>query len=625
MPPNSDNKTTIRMLAVNHDDSVNRATQIDIRSFRSRDTLLDVTKAGFGADNVKAPYKESEFEGVRVSGHEVTQIGDLKKFYDLELNPHAERDGFQAYFVVVSNGQTEKAGLPLEVKDGQKEFLSADGTTVEKLKEIIDKLPEGAELVVVWRRDVEKTKDVTYIDQSSAIALVNNNSFQMPKCASCAANGKDVLLDDGLYLFTDKGEDRITFSSVSLAAITSDHLNWDAGILPALGLEYLKNGVNQYVPTPDQKQQVVSQIQRTLYLDAIRFESANSYVLDTSSTQGALPEIQPNIILDCPSNPAASKDPLEKPVNFQIITPVEESIIIRLLMNPTERKLWGRMYGLPDDEDARALARSDDFKSINVLDYTIDSPEEDYPNDDPPKGDPKNNCNGVFTMSDNEIEFERDEKVQSGHPSRLMFSTLFEKEESKPEVEENRDDPDKFGMKVVIGDVKPRKKKAIKRKQESALVPPKLLDLLNRNKRAEKQKEQASKETKPNGLKKPLTRKRITRPNNLPPSKNIKDSRFPDLSSRSKPRKKTAKELKDEKKLEPNKPEKKKGARSERPKLAKRDMVVLGGSPFAAVSRPKPVTSMAKAKKIDKDYKLSWMLDKNGNKFKNAKRERKLR
>lgn len=31
----------------------------------------------------------------------------------------------------------------------------------------------------------------------------------------------------------------------------------------------------------------------------------------------------------------------------------EESMIIRLLMNPAERKLWGKLYGLPDDEEIR--------------------------------------------------------------------------------------------------------------------------------------------------------------------------------------------------------------------------------------------------------------------------------
>jgi len=31
----------------------------------------------------------------------------------------------------------------------------------------------------------------------------------------------------------------------------------------------------------------------------------------------------------------------------------EESMILRLLMNPVERKLWGKLYGLPDDEEIR--------------------------------------------------------------------------------------------------------------------------------------------------------------------------------------------------------------------------------------------------------------------------------
>jgi hypothetical protein len=46
--------------------------------------------------------------------------------------------------------------------------------------------------------------------------------------------------------------------------------------------------------------------------------------------------------------------------------PQEESMIIRLLMNPTERKIWGKMYGLPDEDNARSSLHIRDLK-INEI------------------------------------------------------------------------------------------------------------------------------------------------------------------------------------------------------------------------------------------------------------------
>ncbi|MBS3067331.1 hypothetical protein J4450_01395 [Candidatus Micrarchaeota archaeon] len=621
MPPGSDpnpNKNTIRMVTANTDNSIHASTKVDLRSFRNRDTLLDVTKAGFGADKVQAPYIESEFDGVKTSGHEVKQIGDLVKIYDKESNPNAERDGFQAYFVVVSNGQTEKAGLPFEAQEGKKEFLNADNTTVDKLRKMIEELPENAELVIVWRRDVDKTKDITVDSSSFAPLVVNqsNSGFDIPRLGGGGFHPElnpELVLDDGLYLFTDKGEDRITFSTEIVKPIVNqEYLWWDAGIMPIL----------QY-PTPAlQIDPQSNQAQRFIYLDGVLTSTIEYFKPDDPKPPPISIQIWSATNNDGSNSQKiglADKQLVRSQLNH--IVAQEESMIMRLLMNPTERKLWGKMYGLPDDEDARSITRGDEFINVSRVreDSNYDSPKDDGGPKDAPKGSPTNPKNG-FTMSDNDIEFEKsDEKTQ--HPSRLMFTTLFEKQDdAQPEVEENRDDPDKFGMKVVIGDLKPKKKKTPKKaREESTFIPPKLLDT-NRNKKA-KRREAADKEHHRKSKKSISDKQKL--PNILTkdaktPKKKINNAqlkekfKYSNIPSAKREQLDITKQSK--------KSEKKKVPRTEKPKVAKRDMIVLGGSPFAAIPSSKPAT--AKAKKINKDYKLLWTLGKNGNKFKNAKRER---
>ncbi|MFH1784941.1 MAG: hypothetical protein ABH842_00785 [Candidatus Micrarchaeota archaeon] len=45
----------------------------------------------------------------------------------------------------------------------------------------------------------------------------------------------------------------------------------------------------------------------------------------------------------------------------------EESMILRLLMNPTERKLWGRLYGLPDDEASPIVLEKLVLQSLQTI------------------------------------------------------------------------------------------------------------------------------------------------------------------------------------------------------------------------------------------------------------------
>ena len=593
MPPDSsNNKNTIRMITANHDNAIHASTQLDLQSFRNRDTLLDITIASFGADKVQAPYIESVFEGVKTVGHEVKKIGDLVKVYDKKENPDSEKDGFQAYFVVVSNGQTEKAGLPLEIKDGQREFLSADGTTVEKLKEIIDKLPDGAELVVVWRRDVEKTKDVTYVDSSSAVALSNNSNFQMPKCFGCAANGKDVKLDDGLYLFTDRGEDRITFSSsIVTQLVSNEYLGWDGGIFPTGLLNQVPSfsGINQQA--------------QFAYLAGISTDisgklSPGPNIGGTISMQSESPINQTNQKVD--------RVDTMPTVSYKFMP--EESIIIRLLMNPAERKIWGKLYGLVDEDEARVMVDAPGFRQ-KIISNNQETRSEDFKSttyslkghDDSSKG---------FIMSNNEIEFE---KSESASPSKLMFSTLLEKVEDKvEEIEDDKNDPDRFRMKVIIGEVS-----KVKRKKK--------IDEKNAQKKHKKQG--------PPGLTGPLRPAQRKIESKAKPKKRISNVReVTKLATPKKsktqvlPKAKTSKSKNPINKIDSRhtmKTEKKKDDRK-KAIIGKKDTIFLGASPFNIIHRPKVEIRQKKRSGPSKDYKLLWMLDKNKswNKFKNVRKKK---
>ncbi len=58
--------------------------------------------------------------------------------------------------------------------------------------------------------------------------------------------------------------------------------------------------------------------------------------------------------------PESSKQYILKLSRF---SPQEESQIMRLLMNPTERKLWGKLFGLPDEDDARQVYSAGETQS----------------------------------------------------------------------------------------------------------------------------------------------------------------------------------------------------------------------------------------------------------------------
>jgi|GEM_PF-4353682 hypothetical protein len=52
-------------------------------------------------------------------------------------------------------------------------------------------------------------------------------------------------------------------------------------------------------------------------------------------------------------------------IKLSRFSPQEESQIMRLLMNPTERKLWGKLFGLPDEDDAMPVGGSRQVASVH--------------------------------------------------------------------------------------------------------------------------------------------------------------------------------------------------------------------------------------------------------------------
>lgn len=154
----------------------------------------------------------------------------------------------------------------------------------------------------------------------------------------------------------------------------------------------------------------------------------------------------------------------------------KESAIISLLMNPAERRLWGRMYGLPDGEEACT------FRKTDAGSYTQPTRMQYMPANG--KGNPQILRAGKGISNNSE-------KTENDAPLKLAFSGVSENPELKPEgtadendsetksnkdkddgktdegeekegTETGEDTPDKSRFRLVIGELpKKRKKKQV--------------------------------------------------------------------------------------------------------------------------------------------------------------------
>ena len=385
----------------------------------------------------------------------------------------------------------------------------------EKFKNI-DTLRIDRDVTLVLKDDTGLTDDLN----------ITKRSF----CISCGmgGNNKDVLIDDTLVGIsqTDKYLGEEGFLRIKNGKVVSESINNER-----------KNDFDFYVPIvlfnpvvsttdfatkdfagPNLQIQTFQNPNYMNWTDLIHYNNDSYDATDVVS----LEYIQKN-----DSNQAFDAGSLVKPVqtNSRVTgeitgetstssttksfdaSQIEESMITRLLMNPTERKIWGKMYGLVDDDDARTVRKSehysqsdnlkqtDDFKHSNKKTRTPnsykgidDSTYDDKSDKKGPKKEPKKG----FTMVDNEKEaVKAAEKNQSNDrgekPSRLMFNNIIANSEKKSaqELEEgpetmqkteeqaetseeiDKDKPDdRTNKKIIVGNMR-NKKKAKNKNSES--------------------------------------------------------------------------------------------------------------------------------------------------------------
>ena len=314
-------KQTIQMLVANHNNRIHGRQTIDLGDFASHDVLLDVTATAFPLV-AREKVVQNTATGETFRGREVTQILDLEK--QGESNPLI-KDGFQAYAAVIRDGRIIQIGLPMAISAGTAQFLNADQTTVKTLRNFLNTLPEGAELAIIWRRDVDKIQDVTSVNRSE-VAGFTLPEFQTITCGGGIGNSKIETVPPIMVLYSGSNDDRIQFAAVIPTEKENaiDFTFWDAGILPAL---HLQSSLSVQGPG------VAISISGAVPATEEKYETGGKIAFSGHTTIS-------------PSPPKTS------PASLAKLPPPEESMIMRLIMNPAERKIWGKLYGFPDEEAA---------------------------------------------------------------------------------------------------------------------------------------------------------------------------------------------------------------------------------------------------------------------------------
>ncbi|MBU0532848.1 hypothetical protein KKB44_05135 [Candidatus Micrarchaeota archaeon] len=271
-------------------------------------------------------YKEGELAGKT----EITAIEGKRK---------QGKDGFQVYLAFVKNGEAIEMGLSRSPLDTDY-FQSAYGVSVNmnKLAEYLKHLPPDVELAIVWRYDKGMTQDIVLTENSMTARFgpesPNNFSLLDKKpvlgCGG-ACNGKEELVFDitEVVIYTGEESNPIRMSTIAVAA-PPETFQWDA-------FTYIEPPRPQSLSIQNQATEFNV---RMCWQDDIK-QNPISMTSFANPPNTSLPA-EATIMLVC-----------AKPKNQSKFEP-DDNPIIRMIMNPTERKLWGKLYGFPD-EDVKPL------------------------------------------------------------------------------------------------------------------------------------------------------------------------------------------------------------------------------------------------------------------------------
>lgn len=316
-------------------------------------------------------------------GEEVIAIDGISK---------TETAGWQAYVVLIDgNGKIVSIGLPAEsYSDGNVYFENATSITAKGLYERYAK--EGYTLAIMWRLDSDRNNDFDIGDRSVVQTFPERkDSFNKPQpekvCISCGA-GIDKKRDDEqgqAILYKGEWDDQIGASKLVAERVAEE-------IGERFKFKFANEGdtlavIQNYVFDVPSPQDLTVALRKLMEIeqksghDGTDFDAGNSPGFlgpiteaqeKTKAPDNYPPDsghgfmhhppdrITPETARLEDTKPAAQ---LEESMNCQvgqISRQGDVSMIMRLLMNPVERKLWGKLYGLPDEDDARMQHTSQD-------------------------------------------------------------------------------------------------------------------------------------------------------------------------------------------------------------------------------------------------------------------------
>lgn len=294
--------------------------------------------------------KTKEYESGELAGkEEITSINGIKK---------KGKDGFQVYLALMKGGEVLKMGLSADPKDNEK-FLNAADLMIDmdKLESHLEHLPDDVELAVVWRYDKAMTQDIILTENSMVSRIAPDespNGFSLLDkqppvgCGGGFGGDAETVYDlTEVLIYTGEQDNPIRMSNIVMAA-PPEVSCWDSSD----SFQHVQPIVQpDGVPNRKAIENATDSSMRMCWQDEIKSSGVSIepinfhcfYDAPAVSNEASPAASQAVILLVCDDSPGHH---MPKAREYK----PDDNPIIRLLMNPTERKLWGKLYGLPDDE-----------------------------------------------------------------------------------------------------------------------------------------------------------------------------------------------------------------------------------------------------------------------------------
>jgi|GEM_PF-3779464 len=338
------NNSGLRLLA--HDGKNLKSDQsIGTRQLRSMKSKNLIEVSSENLPEVKDKFHKS------LGKTEITSIAGVDK---------DDSAGWQGYFAYLKDGKVMEMGLPHVTRDGEDHFLPLEDITIGNLASMIEALPEGVELALVWRLDRDMTKDIEMKKNSVVYSIDSVNQpakdsldfglLNEKRPLGCSgAMGDDITVEVAqVKLYCGEDDDPISMSLMSTAP-PPESFYFDCFDDP-----------NRFFQKPAVVQ---SPIPASLSRESNARDCCNN-VADAHEQNGRIhTEDDPaaNLLLKITlvkpkENGFVSSDqmdasPSTKPVTGDeakriIADTIVRNPIIQIIMNSGERRLWGKLHGV---------------------------------------------------------------------------------------------------------------------------------------------------------------------------------------------------------------------------------------------------------------------------------------